>query len=379
MKSISVGHSAQRFRTRFRRAVIGLMTPAVLLATAPSALARLDLQWDAPPDCPRRDEVQDRIRALAGSSLDRAQGLSAEGKIARVDGHFSLTLLVRYGPQTRKRVISSESCAALAGAAAVTLALLLGIDVGATGLPADDEHDAAPTQESAPDQGGQNREGTGEERRHDSVTPAATERRGEEPDQRRGGRAEQSPTASAKPPAAAASTRRWAVIVRGPFVAADAGPLPHAAVGTGLGVGMRYGLWRALLAGNLFAGQSVSAPGQDGALGAEVQRITGQLAVCRGWRSHRLELAPCVGLALERMTARGFGEGVSPQEQRAVWPALGVGAVAHWYARESLALFAGVSGYLELARPHLVIDGLGEVAQLGPVAASASAGLEWIF
>lgn len=355
------------------------MTLAVLLATAPSALARLDLQWDAPPGCPRRDEVEDRIRALAGASLDRAEGLSAEGKIARVDGHFSLTLLVRYGPETRKRVISSESCAALGGAAAVTLALLLGIDVGATALRADDEQDTAPAQESAPAKDGQNHHGTGEERRHDSATPAATERRGEEPDQQRSERAERSPTASAKPPSAVASTRRWAVVVRGPFVAADAGPLPHAAVGAGLGVGMRYGPWRVLLAGSLFAGQSVSAPGQGGALGADVQRITGQLATCRGWRSHRLELAPCVGLALERVTARGFGEGVSPQEQRAVWPAPGLGAVAHWYVRESLALFAGVSGYLELARPHLVIDGLGEVAQLGPVAAGASAGLEWIF
>jgi len=43
-----------------------------------------------------------------------------------------------------------------------------------------------------------------------------------------------------------------------------------------------------------------------------------------------------------------------------------------------LAFFAGVTGYLELARPRLVIENLGEVGQLAPVAAGAAVGLEWI-
>ena len=45
---------------------------------------------------------------------------------------------------------------------------------------------------------------------------------------------------------------------------------------------------------------------------------------------------------------------------------------------KSLAFFAGVTGYLELSRPRLVIEGLGEVRQLAPVAAGAMVGVEWI-
>lgn len=356
---------------RARRVAVGLALLTASLATPPRARADLDLQWDAPPGCPRRDEVHDRIRALAGSSLDRTRGLSAEGTITRVDGRFYLTLLVRDGPDVRKRVIAADSCATLAGAAAVTLALLLGIEVRAPEPRGQDESGAAPAEESPPADGEQNRERTGEEPRAEGTEPG---RRGDQ-------RVEQSPAVSAEvaTPAPSASTRPWAILLRGPVVAADVGPLPRATVGVGLRVGMGYGSWRALVAGQLSAGQTVSVPEQGGALGAELQRMTGQLTICRGWRARRFEVAPCVGLAVEHMTARGFGDGVSQRSARAVWPAPSVGAVAHWHAMESLALFAGVSGYLELSRPHLVIDGLGEIAQLGRTAAGGSAGLEWLF
>jgi hypothetical protein len=45
---------------------------------------------------------------------------------------------------------------------------------------------------------------------------------------------------------------------------------------------------------------------------------------------------------------------------------------------ESLAFFAGVTGYLELARPRLVIQGLGEIEQFAPAAIAVALGVEWI-
>ena len=310
---------------------------------APTARGQLDLRWDAPPGCPRGDEVLDRIRALAGSSLDETVGLSAEGRIWRVDGRFHLTLLVREGPDVRKRVIASDSCVDLAGAAAVTLALLLGIDVRTAERRADEQAAAPPKQGVTAAE--RSADGSDEERRDRS-------------DERRG---------------------RWAVVVRAPVFAADWGPLPRPSLGAGLGVGMRYEAWRVLLVGYLSAHQDITAPELDGGVGAELQRMMGRLVACHGWRSLRFEVAPCVGLALEHIAARGFGEGVSPHTRRTVWPAPCVGAVAHWYALESLAFLAGASGYLELSRPQLVIDGVGKVAQLAPAAAGATVGLEWIF
>lgn len=78
------------------------------------------------------------------------------------------------------------------------------------------------------------------------------------------------------------------------------------------------------------------------------------------------------------LTAQGFGQGVAPEVRRALWAAPSAGAVAQWHALKSLAFFAGATGYLELSRPRLVIEGLGEVSQLGPVAVRIMTGAEWI-
>jgi hypothetical protein len=141
---------------------------------------------------------------------------------------------------------------------------------------------------------------------------------------------------------------------------------------------MRYDAWRVVLAGQLSRAQTVGAPESGENIGAELQRATGQLLTCRGWRWTDFELAPCVGLALEHVSARGFGDGVSPRVRRALWLAPGAGAVAYWYALESWAFFAGITGYLELSRPLIVIQDLGQIRQLGPAAIGAAVGFEWI-
>jgi hypothetical protein len=347
-------------RPRARRAAFGLALASFV--AAPTARADLDLRWDAPAGCPQRGEVLDRIRSLAGSAFDRTEGLLVEGRVARVNGRFSLTLLVRDGREVRTRSIASDSCADLAGAAAITLALLLGVDVGSTEPPADDGADdpAGPKGES------------------DARNAGGSDERGsEEP----GGRSDQrAPLAERAQPAVpgASTSRGWAVVVRAPMVAADVGPLPHPTVGVGLGLGIRYEAWRLLLAGHVSRTQTLRAEESGEAFGAEVQRMTGHIVTCRGWRWPRFEVAPCVGLALEHVTATGFGDSVVPGSRRATWPAPSAGAVGHWYAMESLAFFVGGTGYLQLARPRLVIDGLGEIGHLAPAAVAATVGAEWI-
>ena len=120
-------------------ALILLMASPVLESTA---RADLDLQWNAPPGCPNREEVLGRVRGLAGSFLDQTKGLSASGRIESANGRFHLTILVREGSSVRKRVIASDSCAPLAGAAAITMAILMGVDVGAVETRADDQSGA---------------------------------------------------------------------------------------------------------------------------------------------------------------------------------------------------------------------------------------------
>ena len=89
----------------------------------------MHLKWEAPAACPQRGDVLERIRKLAGTTLDKSSGLSVEGRIQRSGAQFLLTVLVREGSEVRERVIASSSCEDLGGAAAITLAFLLGIEV----------------------------------------------------------------------------------------------------------------------------------------------------------------------------------------------------------------------------------------------------------
>jgi hypothetical protein len=350
------------------KALIASLAPlAAVVFAAGSARAEMTLRWDAPPACPQRAEVLERIRLLTGSSRVNTDELSVDGSIERADGRYSLTLLVHDGREVRKRVIASERCADLAGAAAVTLALLLGIDVSAVyaadgGAPDPTAPNAGPTNEQGA--GNDARNGNPDER---NATPNAAATKGEPPSTQ--------PTDEPLP----SSLRRWHVVIRAPFASIETGPLPHPAFGFGLGLGARYDAWQVTLTGRISPEQSVAAPQPNDDSGARLDRVAAELSGCYGFRTRALELAPCASFTLEHVTARGYGAGVSPRSERAAWPAVGVGAVGRLYAREWLAFFAGVGGAVELSRPTLVIEGLGTVGALEPVAATATLGAEWIF
>jgi hypothetical protein len=357
LAAVAVRRTVQTCQVTSRRAAVVLALVAASLTASRAAHAEVDLKWDAPPGCPERDDVLNRIGALVGSSLDKTEGLAVEGTIERTNGRYSLELLVRDGREVRTRVIASESCADLAGAAAVTLALLLGIEVHSAEPPADG---GTSTPTTSNDPSTKARDG-GSQKRDERAA--------------RGDAATEKPT---PPEAPEASSQGWNLLLRVPAFSADFGPMPKPTLGVGLGVGVRHASWRFLLDGRISRGQTVSAPELGDGVGAELERLTGEVMACRGWRLPPFELGPCVGLAVEHVSARGTGAGVSPELQRATWPALRAGAVTHWYALDSLAFFASVTGYVELSRPRLVIEGLGEIGQFPTLAAGFLLGAEWI-
>jgi hypothetical protein len=352
------------------KVLLALLVAASVVATANVASAEMTLRWDAPPSCPQRDEVLERIRKLAGSSLDKTDGLSVEGSIERTtNGRYSLTILVRDERDVRKRVIASDSCADLAGAAAVTLALLLGFDVNAAltdGTSTDGASKDGATSASDPN-------ATNDPTRSDA-TP-----------QNKPKDAQSNPNVPppVKPPPRtpdpSSSEEHWAFVLRAPTAHADFGPLPRVSLGLGAGAGARYGAWRFLLAGHVSRGQDTEAVEQNEGSGAELHRLTAEVSACRGFRFSSVEVAPCAAVALEHVTARGFGPGVTPQSANATWPAAGLGAVAYLYPTHFLAVFVSATGYVEFSRPRLVIQGVGEIAEFSPVAAFTAVGAEWIF
>jgi len=356
----------RRGRRTLRRAVFGFGLTMACLVTQ-NAEAAVTLRWQAPPECPGRDEVLARMRALAGASLDNTEELSVEGRIERVAGRFSLTLLVRDERDVRTRVITSDSCGDLAGAAAVTLALLLGIDLGGgeIGTNGGKQGDVVPGGDAL---------GADPSKSDSGASPGEKDATRAKPPPKIGASSGDPPRSSEQP-----GTRTVEVLVRLPVASVDFGPLPQPALGVGLGIGARYESVRLALAGRISQRQRVSAPEPYAASGAELERLTVELSGCYGFRSRAFEISPCIAVALERVNARGFGADLSPQSAHTAWPALGAGAIAHAYAWESLAIFAGVTGYVELSRPKVVIEGLGELAELESLAAGLAIGAEWIF
>lgn len=353
----------ERRRPRYGLAAGCAALALVAATTSRTARAEVDLQWIAPAECPREEAVREKMRSLAAGSLDQVDRLSAEGEITRVESRYTLRLRVRVGGEVRERVIESEGCAELAGAAAVTLGLLLQSGTAAhegTGGTA-----GAPS--NTPDGSGTGATGAGGARGNAGPEPPGSST--EDP---------RSPVAPRAPPQAEDDGGELGFVLRAPVVALDIGPLPVAGFDVGGGVGVGYAAWQLVAAGRFHPSQRIEAGPIDGA-GTTVRRLAAELSVCRRFGSKALTLAPCAVIALEHLTAEGFGPYVRPRQKRAAWAAPGAGLLARLSMFDSLALLVGATVYVEVARPRLVIENVGEIDQLAPVALRAFLGTEWLF
>ncbi len=334
---------------------------AVLLPARVMAQGPLDLAWDAPPVCPQQDAVRERIRSLAGESLRAAGELHAEGQVVKKDDRYRLTLTVRDGSSVRTRVIDSDSCADLAGAAAVALGLLLRSEPGKGASTK--EAEAASSSEHANEPG-----------KDETVAPEEPPRAATAPDVV----PSKNERADTKTKREVPDGGRLQAILRAPFGTVNVGPLPKAGFGLGAGLGVRFEAWRFVALGRIFKAETLwSREVPD--VGAHVGRMTAELSACRQWQASWLEIGPCVGLGLDRFTARGVGATVAARSAQRVSVVVGSGAVSHVYLRDWLALVGTASVGLETSRPRLIIEDFGEIRQLGRVWGSFGLASEWIF
>lgn len=348
---------------------LALVAFVLSLAFTPSARAvdggGLALEWQAPPGCPARDVVLNRLRKMVGKSMDRVTRLRAEARIESVSARYRLTLKVREGEAETERVIDSDSCADLAGAAAVALGLLVRDEIR--------EQDAAGSGgqggDSAPSAGG------------DAATPpnppaskpevAEPPRASEPKDSAR--RPIDEPPSEAAPSAPTSTSVRF--LLRVPQVGMDVGPLPHPSPTVGLSAGVAVNALELTLGARLGFTQTLWADDTP-AYGAEVRRAAIELRGCYAAPLGRFSFGPCVFGALDALSARGVGDEVTSQTQSTAVVAIGAALLAKVRLGGSFALFFSVGGQGETTRPQLIVDGLGEVATLAPLALTTNAGLE---
>lgn len=391
--------------------LVALIFVFLITFVAPKSHAGLLLQWHSLPGCPQEADVQKQLSAVVSYIPDKSGNWSVKGTVTRVDNRrYRLTLVVNDGSSRRTRSITSNACSAFAGAAAVTLALLLGGDISAQAAESNSREFGSESATSSAlsensREGGLLKRGRGVKEPQKKVDQLERQKEKDlnedkKPSFNSSGEVLEKPNIEVQPQAPLpknepvenlASTvsvppttthiqKRWGLAIKLPIMVLDTGPLPHPSFGFGLGIGLRLYDWMIMLTTVFFGTQKErSLEDSSGAYGVDFKRVSGHMAICRSWRFHQIELAPCVGVGIEYVGARSFGPHVTSKMQSMLWPSPGIGAFGNWYFMESMAFFVGIQGHYELSQPRIVIEGLGQVAQLKQATVSAVTGLEWIF
>jgi hypothetical protein len=345
-------------------------TLAVLIAVLVCARARaqsgavVELAWHAPSGCPSREDVQARIRELAGASQATDTPLRAEATITRnAGGRLHLKLVVRRADLVGERNIEGKSCEDLAGAAAVNLVLLLH---SAAPLAAAEPAPNGPAPNSSAPNGPAPNGATSAQQSEQTlaVTPPSPQ---------------PSAAESATPPAgeAAHPQRSWRGVLQLPLVSLEFGPLPRPSWGVTLAGGVEVEHWRFLIQASAWLPQTLLLPDHANT-GARVERIDAGVRACRAFRLGDLELAPCASVSVQHIWARGTGAYVAARTEQATWLAPGAGAQGRLQLASWFNLLAAAFVHVETSRPVIAIDGIGPVGQLGPVAVTITLGCEWI-
>ncbi len=307
-----------------------------------------------------------RVRQLSGPTKTSGAELHAEATITQPsDGQLQLRLVIRAGNLVGVRNIDGKSCKDLAGATAVALALLLSSEA-----PLSERELAGPLTNENPTSG---------------VDPSTTEHTN--PANARSSPV--TPAAPAAPPPQqprdsevsgneAAPSRRWRALAVLPLGVFSVGPLRQPSLGLGLAAGGSFERWRVLAQGTLWSPQRATMTNLRDAYSANLERFSINLRGCRNASHGRFELAPCLTVSLQHLSARGSGPDVVPQSRAATWIAAGAGLRVGVLVAPWLRWVGEIDAELETSRPEVEISGLGSFERLLPAAAIVSIGPEWI-
>ncbi len=271
---------------------------------------------------------------------------------------YRVRLETSNGGPTRAREIKGASCAALADATALILALM--IDPAAVSIPPADA--GAPLEAAAP------APTTSPLGSSASAIPAPSAGPSPAP-------TTPAPALSARPPLPPApdppSRFSTGLFAMG---ALDLGTLPGVSPGVLVGLSVLYGPLRAELAAALWPAHDATLAARPTAGGA-VDLYAGSAAACWRFLPGRFELGPCLGLEIGRLRAQGFGVS-DPGQGSALWAAWRAGGGFAYRPIAPLVLGLRLEVAVPFARPGFVLSNVGTVHRPSVAAGRALAGLE---
>lgn len=308
------------FTAYHRAALVPALALSIATAVAPPA-TKIDLDWDAPRECPDLAAVRAEIEQLA---LGERRPVSAIGVVTRREGgHWHLDLEIETATGRQHFAWEAMACESLARGAA--LAIVAAGDATALAVPVPPSVEAPATPVAPPTE---------------AMPPAAAP-----PDR--------DPTAataaaSREPSPVRASTAfGWLRL----HAAAGVAQLPgfDGRLGLGGGVG-----WKWLRAEAIAA---VTLPREERSLALAVGARMVALDVAArigASTTGRFAVGGMLGTELGTVRASGFGV-VSPQTAGDLWIAATIGPVLAIAVARRLGFFAGIDGVVALRRPRFAI------------------------
>lgn len=304
--------------------------PVILLALADES--PLELEWNAPPECPDGATVKSSVLRLAGVNARDSRHLKARASIQPAAGTgWTLALTTELDGVAGERTLSGISCRSLGDAAVLVLALILNPEVARTTPP--------PTVDAAPTSA-----------RIAEATPA----RGSRPE-------DQHPPLS------------WSL---GVHAGLQAGVLK--AVGPAFALSLAAGLGRAWvrLVPRFALPQDVLADGQAGT-GGRLWWGAAAMLGCWSATRGRAELSPCLGVDVVRLSGRGFGAVSEPRERSIYWTSAEVALIAGLRLGRAWTLEITGVGLFPFTRPSVYLDEIGTISRPAAFAFTALAGVEY--
>jgi hypothetical protein len=296
----------------------------------------VDIQWDAPPECPDVSAVRAHAERLLGQPLatPRAQQILARAKVHRNEaGNWELWLSLTANDRVAQETLIAKQCSALADATALKVALAIdpvatarAIEVAALEVvPEPKAASAAP----------------------EVVVPQ--------------------PVA---PPAAEAPTSGGVRLTGG----AGLGLLPGVARSAALSLWLQRSRWRAELAGQGFWGDDAHDE-QVPTVGARLQLLSALARGCPVARAGGVEFPLCLGLEFGFMSGAGFGLEIA-EKSHSWWGSVVLGPALRLPVSGAVSLWFEADGVVPFLKPGFNIRNLGTLYTAAPGSARLWVGCE---
>jgi hypothetical protein len=317
----------------------------------------LSLTWDAPVDCPTRDEIHARVDALLGgdASASSVADVEASGRVERVGNGFRLELSLAAGDRPSRREFRAGTCDELAGAAAIAIALLARSGT----VSADSSTGTAGSSTTSP-----SREGDAPKAAAKPPSPEPGPKAASPPEDDSGD--------------GAGRSARLHVLVDAPLAVVGWGSLPSTGLGVGAAVGVRWKALRIVAGGELWRTQTLEQSGLEMRFGLQ----SGRAEACLTQDVSGVEIGPCAGVALSRLSGEGIPSEIFDARSSSTLWVSGTGglmAAVPIPGFSALRILGQASVRVAARRPRFVVDQLGPVYQPALAAPKLDFGCGWIF